>query len=212
MQSPNPSEMHVNPPSDDRLIDYLLGESVDDEAIELWLAADLSHVERLERLAETVCVAATLASQETTVVNGWSLKHALASLAALAASVALAVIGWRFYQVNQTNWNDDRLAIAWAETVSNQESTDSIALNWPDPFLFEDSEGLDVQAKDPWLGDLASDEPVEMASGEVSNGEFAAGDDSPPHWLLVAISQMPTESPLDAGDDASEANDAELLQ
>jgi hypothetical protein len=135
----------------------------------------------------------------------------------LAAALTLVVAGWRFYQDHQMHPNDDRLAIAWAETVASGEGVDSLALNWPDSFLFDDAEEIHGEARAKWLGDLAADEigeiaASEIAASEIAAGEFAAGDDSPPQWLLVAISQMPTESASDTGDDVPEATDPEFLQ
>ncbi|HBJ37020.1 MAG TPA: hypothetical protein DDZ51_20130, partial [Planctomycetaceae bacterium] len=59
MTQPDRIETSFAPPTDESLVDYLLGESADSDAIERWLAIDQAHLFRLEELAEVVCATGT---------------------------------------------------------------------------------------------------------------------------------------------------------
>jgi len=191
-------------PTDDRLVEYLLGESaaeradeVDcceldrDQAVELWLAENEANLIRLERLADVVFaigVGGLLAPVESSpIVTGRPLAYRpmMAGLLALAATISLLVV-WTPGQ-NAERLVNDRVAVAWAEMLASSSSAtapgDAIDL-----WIATAPDELVVDAINDWtIGDETSDE-----SG------FASGDDATPHWLLVAVTQMSSESTEDA--------------
>jgi hypothetical protein len=225
----NPIETTNAPPTDESLVDYLLGEAIDSDAIERWLAVDESHLLRLERLAEVVySLAVDTVVPQVRSTNVWVLSplsqidaisdsqplnasvpgsrvtwgRLLMGLATFAAAIALIVV-WSRQDSDQRMTNGrlalGRLALVWADVVSDDDLTDPLAVelsgSWPADVdvLPADTPGVATTA---W----SDDEPIaegEFASGEFASGEFASGDDSPPQWLLVAVSQMTVESPID---------------
>jgi hypothetical protein len=211
MTQPDRIETSFAPPTDESLVDYLLGESADGDAIERWLAIDQTHLLRLEELAEVVCAAGTdavladircesvsvarLAESEPIpmVTGNESRVSARRLLLGLAASIALIIV-WSRQQGSDQRLTNDRLAVVWADVVSADDTVNPLTVD------FADSWSLD---NDLMPGDMAwtTDEAV---SG---SGEFASGDDSPPQWLLVAVSQM-TEG---SSDDATDRLDSNTL-
>jgi len=244
-------ETNNAPPTDESLVDYLLGEATDSDAIERWLAVDESHLLRLERLAEVVySLAVDTVVPPVRSTNAWVLSppsqidavsdsqplnaslpgsrvawgRLMMGLATLAAAIALIVVWSRQQESDQRVTNGrlalGRLAMVWADVVSaDVVSDDALA----DPLADELSESWpsDVDAMPAEMPGVSTtawsdDEAIasgEFASGEFASGEFASGDDSPPQWLLVAVSQMTVESPIDpAGGAASEAFDEEEVR
>jgi hypothetical protein len=224
MTQPNRIETSFAPPTDESLVDYLLGESADGDAIERWLASDQSHLLRLEGLAEVVCATGTdavlvgvrgesvsvarlaeyepipmVAGKESRV----SARRVLLGLATLAASIALIIV-WSQQQKSDQRLTNDRLAVVWADVVSGDDTVNPLTID------FADSWSLD---NDVMPGDMVwtTDEAV-SGSGQVGSGEFASGDDSPPQWLLVAVSQMTEGSSDDAADrlDSDALNEEEV--
>jgi len=199
-------------PTDEGLVDYLLSESTANDAIESWLAADESHLLRLERLAEVVfAVAATSvvsevqstnvlvlsplseidAISDSQPLNASHLTYArlLMGLAALAAAIALIVVWSR--QEPDYRLTNDRLAVAWAELVSAEDSTSPLAVELPDAWPVADVDAMATDmSSDSGNAWSIDDEPI-------AEGEFASGDDSPPQWVLVAVSQMTEELTID---------------
>ncbi len=231
----DPIETNNALPTDESLVDYLLGESTDSDAIERWLAVDESHLLRLERLAEVVCsLAVDTVVPHVESTNVWVLSplsrvdglsasqpsdaslsgsrltwgRLLLGLATFAAAIALIVV-WSRQESDQRMTNGrvaiGRLAVVWADMVSDDDLTDRLAAE------LSDSWPADVDAVPAGTSGVSTtawpdDEPI-------AEGEFASGDDSPPQWLLVAVSQMTLESPLDpAGGGASEALDEEEVR
>jgi len=215
----NPIETTNAPPTDESLVDYLLGEATDSDAIERWLAVDESHLLRLERLAEVVySLAVDTVVPQVRSTNVWVLSplsqidaisdsqplsaslpgsrvtwgRLLMGLATFAAAIALIVVWSR--QESDQRMTNGRLALVWADVVSDDDLTDPLAVelsgSWPADVdaMPADTPGVATTA---W----SDDEPI--AEGEFASGEFASGDDSPPQWLLVAVSQMTVESPID---------------
>jgi hypothetical protein len=204
MTLPDRIETSFAPPTDESLVDYLLGESADSDAIERWLAIDQSHLLRLEGLAEVVCAAgadtvlvARLAESEPIPMVGagsesrLSAGRLLLGLATLAASIALIIV-WSGQQESDQRLTNDRLAVVWADVVSGGDTANPLTVDFADPWSLDN---------DLMPGDMAwtTDEAV-SGSGQVASGEFASGDDSPPQWLLVAVSQMTEGSSDDAAD------------
>lgn len=208
----NPIETNNAPPTDESLVDYLLGESTDSDAIQRWLADDASHLLRLEGLAEVVCAVARDAA--LTTVRPVSESHvfeshvfgrrALVVLATLAASIALIVV-WSRQRESNRRLTNDRLAVAWADLVFGDDVTHPLSVDYA-PLWLGDGDALPTETS----VDSASDWSADNES--IAAGEFAAGDDSPPHWLLVAVSQMATESPVDppSGGDRDALNEEEV--
>jgi len=210
----NQFETNNEQPTDQSLVDYLLGESLEGDAIERWLAQDESHLLRLECLAEVVCaisssdVVSSKPADAISVLGGQSIQPAemgfgsmrwMIALASLAASVSLIFLWARDRESDQRIAND-RLAVVWAEVLSTDEQSNAAA----------------GEMSDAWLGEIASTEsesPVDIGAGWTNDyepnveGEFASGNDSPPQWLLVAISQMTENASSDDKDGAIRQED-----
>lgn len=219
MTLPDRIETNFAPPTDESLVDYLLGESADSDAIERWLAIDQTHVLRLEGLAEVVCAAGTdavladiryesvavarLAESESMPTTGTgnesrvSARRLLLGLATLAASIALIMV-WSRQQESDHRLTNDRLAVVWADVVSSDDVANPAAVDFADVW----SSDIDAMS-----GDFAGDAGIGWTTDEesVATGEFASGDDSPPQWLLVAVSQM-TEASSDGSANRLDSN------
>lgn len=189
---------HISPlqplsPSDDRLIDYLLGEPADqceaghgfsDAAVEQWLAADEANAERLESLAVSVLASAlpsprpAIASPAAEAPSATGQRAAIIGLLATAAAITLAVF-WTRDAAGPEELSTQRLAVAWMETVSVAVPESDLEDEWTGEWESSESE--------PWL---LSD-----------TGESFSGDrDSPPQWLLVAVDQMSLTAELEAAE------------
>lgn len=219
MTLPDRIETNFAPPTDESLVDYLLGESADSDAIERWLAIDQTHVLRLEGLAEVVCAAGTdavladiryesvavarLAESESMPTTGTgnesrvSARRLLLGLATLAASIALIMV-WSRQQESDQRLTNDRLAVVWADVVSSDDVANPASVDFADVW----SSDIDAMS-----GDFAGDAGIGWTTDEepVATGEFASGDDSPPQWLLVAVSQM-TEASSDGSANRLDSN------
>lgn len=219
MTLPDRIETNFAPPTDESLVDYLLGESADSDAIERWLAIDQTHVLRLEGLAEVVCAAGTdavladiryesvavarLAESESMPTTGTgnesrvSARRVLLGLATLAASIALIMV-WSRQQESDHRLTNDRLAVVWADVVSSDDVANPASVDFADVW----SSDIDAMS-----GDFAGDAGIGWTTDEepVATGEFASGDDSPPQWLLVAVSQM-TEASSDGSANRLDSN------
>ncbi len=219
MTLPDRIETNFAPPTDESLVDYLLGESADSDAIERWLAIDQTHVLRLEGLAEVVCTAGTdavladiryesvsvarLAESESMPTTGTgnesrvSARRVLLGLATLAASIALIMV-WSRQQESDHRLTNDRLAVVWADVVSSDDVANPAAVDFADVW----SSDIDAMS-----GDFAGDAGNGWTTDEEPSaaGEFASGDDSPPQWLLVAVSQM-TEASSDGSANRLDSN------
>lgn len=219
MTLPDRIETNFAPPTDESLVDYLLGESADSDAIERWLAIDQTHVLRLEGLAEVVCAAGTdavladiryesvsvarLAESESMPTTGTgnesrvSARRVLLGLATLAASIALIMV-WSRQQESDQRLTNDRLAVVWADVVSSDDVANPASVDFADVW----SSDIDAMS-----GDFAGDAGIGWTTDEepVATGEFASGDDSPPQWLLVAVSQM-TEASSDGSANRLDSN------
>lgn len=226
MTLPDRIETSFAPPTDESLVDYLLGESADSDAIERWLAIDQTHLLRLEGLAEVVCAAGTDAvlagvrgetvsvarlaeSEPMPMVGGGtearvSARRVLLGLATLAASIALIMV-WSRQRESDQRLTNDRLAVVWAEVVSSDDVANPLAVDFADAWSSDIDAIPGDSAGDAGIGWTTDEEPV--ATGEFASGEFASGDDSPPQWLLVAVSQM-TEA---SSDDSANRLDSNAL-
>lgn len=194
-------ETNNDVPTDEALVDYLMGEAVDHEAIERWLALDESHVLRLERLAEVICGVADKSlvaplrphdvSSTKSLVAGSLSTRFWVGLATLAASITL-IVAWSRNRDSVQPLTNDRLARVWADVVSSNDLANPLAVElsglWPSDVDVISSDAA-TDPVDAWF----DDEPI-------AAGEFASGDDSPPQWLLVAVSQMPEEPPMTSED------------
>jgi hypothetical protein len=128
-----------------------------------------------------------------------SARRLLLGLATLAASIALIIV-WSRQQESDQRLTNDRLAVVWADVVSSDDMVNPLMVD------FADSWSLD---NDVMPGDVVGDSGTAWTTDEATSGsgEFASGDDSPPQWLLVAVSQM-TEG---ASDDAANRLDSNTL-
>ncbi|HBJ33192.1 MAG TPA: hypothetical protein DDZ51_00210, partial [Planctomycetaceae bacterium] len=157
MTQPDRIETNFAPPTDESLVDYLLGESADNDAIERWLAIDQTHLLRLEGLAEVVCAAgadtvlegvrgesvsvARLAESEPIpmVVGNESRVSAgrlLLGLATLAASIALIIV-WSRQQESDQRLTNDRLAVVWADVVSGDDTVNPLTVDFADSWSLD---------------------------------------------------------------------------
>jgi len=195
-------ETNCDEPTDDRLVDYLLGESASglagevgssrpdgegfgsDQAIERWLAAGEANLIRLERLAEVVAAIgvggfeSAVESSVAVTARPLAYRPIVAGLLALAASISLLVV-WR-PGLNTERLADDRVAVAWAEMMVGSNQIASFTGDANDLWIAGDADEIGVESITDWpLADEASDD-----------GGFASGDDATPQWLLVAVTQM----------------------
>jgi hypothetical protein len=230
MTFPSSSEPTPRAPSDDELIDYLMGESVaeratdgsstGDAAIEHWLAADEANTERLEALAAAMLSAALPVEHHLSPTSNPSpLRHpAVASsiaglgefdasgTAVLTASPAGAhssAAPLRFALLGlMTLAAAIALAIFWSRTPSSDElSTDRVAIAWAETSSAISALPLRVDVEVD--ESWSSDWDIGEADdwSESAEGEaFAANNDSPPQWLLTALAQMTVTGELDSDD------------
>ncbi len=227
------SEPMTSSPSDDRLIDYLLGESIDecasgdalsDAEIEQWLAADQAHAGRLESLASAVlAVALPPRLAESTMGNAVSMgvpfsscddAHARRNTVEPAVCLANSgMLGLRTVAVGLLAVAAAiSLAIFWSRTLAPEElSTQRLALAWAERFATTTSPltsaggelsvageiSAGVELEDDWSGDWELAEADDWLASDEDEA-FAAGNESPPQWLLTALAQMSSAPEFDS--------------
>lgn len=208
-------EAHGSPPSDfspsdERLIDYLMGESGgDDPAIETWLAADGANVSRLDRLAEAMVAASMLAGQ----MAGWSVAATQAQPVAPPPSRFVGPTKRRFALVILALAASGLVAVFWpGQMAGNNDPDGQIAVAWAEGIAW--GEGI---ADAPWdpqtaltggaelLADSSGEELEEGLDDETPNPtdiDLMAEDDPPPPWLVLAVAQMSTTADGEGPDDS----------
>jgi len=207
-------ETHGSPPSDlspsdERLIDYLMGESAgDDPAIETWLAADGANVSRLDRLAEAMVAASMLAGQ----IAGCSVaatqaqpvpppppfvkptKHRFALVMLTLAASGLVAVFWPG-QMAGDNDPDGQIAVAWAEGIGDARWDAANAL----------TDGTELADGTELLAEPAGEEleeGIDYETPDPTDIDLMAEDDSPPPWLVLAVAQMSTTADGEGPDDS----------
>jgi hypothetical protein len=191
-------------PSDERLIDYLMGEPAgDDPAIELWLAADRANVSRLDRLAEAMVAASMLAGQMTDREGDWVAtaatdgpsrlvglaRHRFALVIVTLAASGLVAVFWPG-RMNANNDPDGQIAVAWAEGIADAHWDPQTALADPADLLADSS-------------DEEAEEGIDDETPAPTDIDLMAEDDSPPPWLVLAVAQMSTTADGEGPDDSS---------
>jgi hypothetical protein len=215
-------------PADERLIDYLLGESAgDDPAIEHWLAADRANVARLERLAEAVVVASAIpgwssdrhsdsgmnasgGTQQLSSPTGPGQRRVVFAILALAASVLIAI----FWQglTGGRNDPDTQIAIAWAQEVTDDRwdapgdlaaGADLLADRFNQPAVQESERTFEamVDQTDEENLDPTDIDPTDIGPADI---ELMADDDPPPSWLVLAFAQMASDADGEGSYDTSD--------
>lgn len=205
--------------TDDRLIDYLLGEVTADGEAEIlsWLAADEKNLVRLESLATVVSAVAGVASRPNglmTVGRGdeqssaagdesWdrrSLRERrksrwLTGLAAVVAASLLAGVAVDRFRAGMAGDEvTGQVALAWSDTNLRSEGEDGVL----DELAFVPESGT-VAWESRWgdwgaapvPGQEFAVEPVlDWEGDDLSDDRFAADDETPPEWLVLAIARL----------------------
>lgn len=208
------SPREVTTPTDERLVDYLLGQpttivaeqraGLSDREIEVWLGRDQANLVRLEALAVSVValfdqeqaedrsfVAAACVPVTPASVAGaaWG-RERRSVLAASGGLVALVLVAFGAYF---SWWGEDSFPYRPGDVSGD------LALAWAEqaaidsPSMSFSSEPLDESWDLGWpelgsAGELA-DHSTEAAVTDVGPA-FAEGGESPPDWLVLAVAQL----------------------
>lgn len=215
-------------PSDERLVDYLLGVSScqengvvlvwTDEQIEKWVESHPLHLDRLESVAASIVALASGADRFAGVVglyagiaadashdeypsrgmirpegiqrvevkeSRWSGIGSRSSVWAVSTALALVVSGfsWWFFCRPTPDSLAAALAIAWSEDFSLSLPAIELAI---EPAL-SDLELREVALMEDSL------ESVEEENESWPEGAFADGSESPPDWLVLAVSKLDSQ-------------------
>lgn len=215
-------------PSDERLVDYLLGvhscQEDDvvlvwtDEQIEKWVELHPLHLDRLESVAASIVALASGAdlfagvgglhagiaadaSHDESLSRGvirpegirwgevkesrWSGIGSRSSVWAVSTALALVVLGfsWWFFSRPAPDSFAAALAIAWSEDFSLSVAP----IELPFEPALSDLELREIALIEDSL------ESVEKENERSPEGAFADGSESPPDWLVLAVSKLDSQ-------------------
>ncbi len=192
-----------------------------DEQIEKWVESHPSHLDRLESVAESIVALALGADR---FVGVGDLHAGIASDATHYESLSREVIrpeGIRWGEVKESRWSGiGSTSSVWAVSTAlamfvlgfswwfySRPTTDSLAaalaIAWSDDFSL--SLPPNELAIEPGLSDLelreiavmeGSLEPVEEENEMWPDGAFADGSESPPDWLVLAVSKLHSQQEI----------------
>lgn len=181
--------MQPAPPSDAALIAYLLGDASleDRSSVEAWVAADVSHGDRLVDLAATALAVDQVAgrstgvsqnSQDKVVLVGPSLTRVrLRAVFALAASVVL--VAFTLSRFTQSRL-DQEVALAWLDATPGRDASVPEVVDYLDERIAS-FESLTIASTASDDAELSDPEPFGFSATE------------PPDWMLAAVTQMSSE-------------------
>lgn len=226
-------------PSDERLVDYLLGVSScqeddvvlvwTDEQIEKWVESHPLHVHRLESVAASIVALASGADRFAGVgglhagiaadashdqfrsrgvirpegirrgevkESRWSGIGSRSSVWSVSTALVLVVLGfsWWFFSRPTPDSLAAALAIAWSEDFS---------LSLPPVELAIEPALSDLELREIALME-SSLESVEEENEGWPEGAFAGGSESPPDWLVLAVSKLDSQLETTDTDDGGQ--------